>query len=112
MAGLNDRAREHGEASRRRLKSIGEGGGDGGYQTYTVTYWNPAGVVVFRFYEATGGIESVFGPTETLPNVPAKMVLFTGKDDGDDVDFTITDRWTESPWEGWKSVSTTTIAPA
>lgn len=66
MDELNDRAREHIEAPRRRIaKGIG-----GGYQTDTVTYWNPAGLVVYRSYANSGGGVSVFGPTEPLPDVP------------------------------------------
>jgi hypothetical protein len=111
MNELNDRAREHAEASRRRLIVIG-GGGEGGYQTNTTTYWNPARVVVYRFYDSTGGGVSVFGPTETLPDVPANSVQFSGSDDENVTDVTITDKWTEPPWEGWRAISISTIARA
>jgi hypothetical protein len=105
MAELNERAREHAEASRRLL------GGEGGPrpETESVTYWNPAGEIVYWLYSSNYGGGSGGGSAENLPDVPPNVVQHSESGGQGGVVSTTIDNWTVPPWEGWKAVFIFTI---
>ena len=98
MAELNDRAREHAEASR----LVGAGAIEAPYSV-SVTYVNSAGEGVYSFRDYDGH-ESAFGPTEPLPDVSPNSVVIHGGGSGSSRVSTIIDDWTVSPWAGWRAV--------